>query len=222
METTYLGIDPDDLDDVLTKVEQSYNITFTTNELRQIDTFGQLCEAVTEKIQLVEAADCTSQQAFYKLRQSLTNVLGVERQTIWPTTRLSVLFPKSTRRADIRRLENDLGFGLAILMPNMYIVGVALGLLLGSMLTLFFNGSYALAGVSASVCILLIAKPLGRRFTIGTVGALAEKMAREHYTRARRDASTVNRGELTTHIKQLFCTDLGIDPDELRPDSVIS
>lgn len=220
--TTYLGIDPDELDDVLTKIEQSYAITFTTNELREVDTFGQLCEAITEKIQRADVADCTSQQAFYQLRQSLISVLQVDRQTIRPTTELAVLFPKNTRRANLQSVEKQLGFGLNVLTPSLFVVIPAIVLFVASLFALFVNSLLGAAGLALALGTSTIAHKLARQFTVETVGDLAEKLAREHYTKVRRDASTVNKRELVDQIKQLFCADLGFVPEQLKPDSLIS
>lgn len=220
--TTYLRIDPDDLDDVLTKIEQAYSITFDTNELRQVETFGQLCEAVTKKIQLAEVSDCTSQQAFYKLRQSLVDVLHIDRRTIRPTTELAVLLPKKTRRAAVRQLESAMGFNLDLTMASPYVTIPAQVLLLVSII-LLVKGTipiYAGSGVLLGIGLFVAAIKLARHLTVKTVGELAEKLAREHYTKVRRDSCTVNKREITDQIKQLFCTDLGIEPDRLQTESI--
>ena len=220
--TTYLRIDPEDLDDVLTKIEQAYSITFDTNELRQVETFGQLCEAVTEKIQLAEVADCTSQQAFYKLRQSLVDVLHIDRQTIRPTTELAVLLPKKTRRAAVRQLESVMGFNLDMTMASPYVTIPAQVLLLVSIILLIKGNVpiYAGSGVLLGIGLFIAAIKLARQLTVQTVGELAEKLAREHYTKVRRDSCTVNKREIADQIKQVFCADLGIPAEQLQPDSL--
>jgi len=218
--TTYLRIDPGDLDNVLTKIEQSYSITFGTNDLRQVETFGQLCEAITEKIQLAEVGDCTSQQAFYKLRQHMVDALHLDRQTIRPTTELAVLFPKKTRRASIQKLEQGLGFSINVLSASLYIIVPALILLVISGLMLIGSVLYGSVGLAIAIITLIIAQKLGNQFSQQTVGELAEKLAREHYTKMRRDSCTVSKREVTDQIKQVFCTDLGIAPSQLHSDSL--
>ncbi|MEZ0484762.1 hypothetical protein [Fibrella aquatica] len=218
--TTYLRIDPGELDDVLTKIEQSYSITFGTNDLRQVETFGQLCEAIIEKIQLAEVGDCTSQQAFYKLRQGMVDVLQLDRQTIRPTTELATLFPGRTRRASVQKLENALGFSFNVLTPGPIIIIPVVILLLISGLTLFSSVFYGSIGLIAAIATLVISQKLGNQFALKTIGELAEKLAREHYTKVRREACTVNKRELVDNIKQVFCADLGISPDQLQPDSL--
>ncbi|MBO0951656.1 hypothetical protein [Fibrella forsythiae] len=220
--TTYLRIDPEDLDDVLTKIEQSYSITFGTNDLRQVETFGQLCEAITEKIQLADVEDCTSQQAFYKLRQGIVDVLHMDRQAVRPTTELATLFPKSTRRAAVQQLEQQLGFSFRVLLPNQYITFLGFLLISVSLIALKFSTRFGLAGVIGGIGILSIGVIIKSswQFTLHTVGELSEKLAREHYTKVRRDSCTVNKREVADQIKQVFCTDLGIPADQLKPDSL--
>ncbi|RYF64692.1 MAG: hypothetical protein EOO39_26205 [Cytophagaceae bacterium] len=218
--TTYLRIDPEDLDDVLTKIEQSYSITFGTNDLRQVETFGQLCEAITEKIQLADVEDCTSQQAFYKLRQGIVDVLHIDRQAVRPTTDLAELFPGSTRRASVKCLEKQLGFSFRMLIPNQYITALGFISFSASLIVLNYNTSFGIAGIIGGAGVLAIALLSPWQFTLQTVGELAEKLAREHYTKVRRDSCTINKREVSDQIKQVFCADLGIPADQLKPDSL--
>lgn len=219
--TTYLRIDADELDDVLTKIEDSYSITFGTNDLLQVETFGQLCEAITEKIQLADVEDCTSQQAFYKLRQSIVDVLHIDRQAVRPDTELAVLLPASTRKASVQQLEKAMGFDLDLIMASPYMTIPAQVVLIGSAILLFKGNVpiYAGAGMAMAILLYIIALKWSRHLTVKTVGKLAEKLAREHYTKVRRDSCTVNKRELTEQIRQVFCADLGINPDRLQPDS---
>jgi len=55
------NIDPDDIGDVLVKVEKSFDIKFMGKELMHISTFGELCDHIMDKIQLDHSSDCTNQ-----------------------------------------------------------------------------------------------------------------------------------------------------------------
>ncbi|MEZ0539463.1 hypothetical protein [Fibrella arboris] len=222
MNTTYLRVDPDDLDDVLTKIEQSYSITFGTNDLRQVETFGQLCEAITEKIQLADLEDCTSQQAFYKLRQGIVDVLNVDRQSIRPATELAELFPRSTRRTAIQQLERHLGFNPKLLVPNSSLASLGVCFFFASPFVAQYGAMYGVASLVCAVGLLVVAIKSARQFSVQTVGELAEKLAREHYTKMRRDSCTVNKQEIAEQIKQLFYDGLAIKPDSLHADSLLN
>ena len=51
--------DPEDIEDLLVKVETSFGISFAENELAHIKTFGELSDHVSDKIQLDKSDDCT-------------------------------------------------------------------------------------------------------------------------------------------------------------------
>jgi hypothetical protein len=76
------NIDPLDIDDLLSKIELSFGIEFFENELNHIKTFGEFCEYVENKIEFKNTNDCTNQQAFYKLRNALSEILKKDKKEI--------------------------------------------------------------------------------------------------------------------------------------------
>src|SRR6476661_816379 len=99
------NIDSDDLIDFLLEVEHSFDIKFVEAELINIKRFGELSDAIINKIALRDFESCTSQQAFYKLRQSLSKNLELDRNTISSGTLLAKLFPKFNRRKNVEKVE---------------------------------------------------------------------------------------------------------------------
>ncbi len=95
------NIDPDDVNDLLLKIEASFNIKFQQNELTHAQTFGEICDLIKGKLQLDHTNDCTTQQAFYKLRSAFISVTQVENIKISPETSLAVLLPRKVRRLRI-------------------------------------------------------------------------------------------------------------------------
>jgi hypothetical protein len=53
---------------------------------------------------------------------------------------------------------------------------------------------------------LKLAGRFGKEMHVKTIGDLAEKIAREHYLKCRRDASTVNKNEVSEKLRQLIIT----------------
>ena len=133
------NVDPDDISDVLIKVEKSFKIKFGSNELKDVNTFGELCDIIVSKIDVQERDDCTSQQAFYKLREAISRTLEIDKSEIHSHIKLSVLFPKTTRRQKIKQVERSLGFSLKILRPKHAITGFFSILFIVSLIALFVN-----------------------------------------------------------------------------------
>lgn len=44
------NIDPEDVGDVLRKVEKSFGFKFGDTELKDVKTFGELCDIITNKV----------------------------------------------------------------------------------------------------------------------------------------------------------------------------
>ncbi|MDR2271052.1 MAG: hypothetical protein LBF27_09125 [Sphingobacterium sp.] len=82
------NVDPDDISDLLVKLEKSFDMKFESTELMHIFTFGELCDHITNKIQLAHSNDCTSQQAFYKLRDAMASILQIDYKTITTSSAL--------------------------------------------------------------------------------------------------------------------------------------
>src|SRR5690606_16056555 len=102
-------VDIEDIEDLLIKIESSFNIKFVSNELVHIKTFGELSDHIDDKIQLDNMDDCTNQQAFYKLRVAVSKVLKIDKGSITPKTYLTDLVPSYNRRLLIKKIGNNMG-----------------------------------------------------------------------------------------------------------------
>ena len=109
------NIDIEDIEDLLGEVEKSFNIKFVGNELIGVKNFGELSDHIINKIQLENSDDCTSQQAFYKLRNVISKELEIDQKEITRQRKLEELFPKKVRRSNLKKLEQKLDFKLKIL-----------------------------------------------------------------------------------------------------------
>jgi hypothetical protein len=216
------NVDPDDISDLLVKVEKSFDMKFESTELMHIITFGELCDHIANKIQLAHLNDCTSQQAFYKLRDAMASILQIDYKTIMTSSALLALLPKQSRRSLVKKLEVHLGFKLHILRPP-YWASVTLAILLvTSCAALFFNWQIGLAGLAFSNAGLWLAKKFGNILNLQTVGQLAKKMTRESYFKSRRNPSTFNKSEIEKILIDLFSNDLGIDKSKLTREAKLS
>ncbi|MDF2478095.1 MAG: hypothetical protein K0S24_3578 [Sphingobacterium sp.] len=216
------NVDPDDISDLLVKVEKSFDMEFGSTELMHIFTFGELCDHIANKIQLEHSNDCTSQQAFYKLRDAMASILQIDYKTITTSSALPALLPKQSRHSLVKKLEVQLGFKLHILRPP-YWASVTLAILLvTSCAALFFNWQIGLAGLAFSNAGLWFAKKFGNILNLQTVGQLAKKMTSESYFKSRRNPGTFNKSEIEKILVDLFSNDLGIDKSKLTREAKLS
>ena len=211
--------DPEDIEDLLVKVEKSFGIEFSENELVNVQTFGELCDHIKNKIQLDQQDDCTSQQAFYKLRNVLNCTLKVDKNEIILDTQLAVLLPRQIRKTKIKQIEQSLGFKLSLLRPPHFVTNFLLLLLLGSIICLFFSWQVGLGGIGLSISGLWLAFKIGNELDLETVGQVAEKMTRENYLKSRRNPKTFNEKEIERVLIDWFSSDLVIDKSKLTREA---
>ncbi len=201
-------IDIEDLEDVLIKVEDSFNFKFTDGEMADVTTFDELCEYISGKIVLDNTGGCTTQQAFYKLRSAIG-------KDVTPNTLLEDVLPLPGRLSAVRRIEKQLGFTLHLLRPPQYVTAT-LGIgLLACIGLAFFDWKTGLLGMLFCILGLFIAKKTGTELSVKTVGELAEKMTRESYLKSRRNGQTYNKKEVEKVLVDLFANQLNIPRSQL-------
>lgn len=221
MKTDYelKNIDSEDIDNLLAKVESSFDIKFVGDELVRITTFGQLCDHITNKIQLDNSEDCTSQQAFYKLRDAISKTLQIDSKTITIDFPITDLLPRKNRRSKIKIMEAHLGFKLNILRPPYWLTRILVIVFLASIVGLFFNWKIGISGLAFAVTGLWLANKIGNELDLQTLGQIAEKMTRENYLKSRRNPNSFNKNEIEKVLTDLFSNDLDLDKSKLTRDA---
>jgi hypothetical protein len=107
MHNNTLDILEEDFEDFLADIENSFNIKFDTNQLNGVRKIDELTQLITSKMTVEFTNDCTAQQAFYKLRTAI--LLDNNWASTWtPKTSLIEIFPKETRKQQIKQLEKRL------------------------------------------------------------------------------------------------------------------
>ena len=213
------NVDPEEIGDVLVKIERSFNIRLDDTSCKDVKTFGKLCDIVVEKVKQTNNDSCTTQQAFYKIRNAINSTISPPKELIKPQTKLADIFPRDTRLQVIAEIEREMGFKINLLQPKQGIVGTFLFVLVGSAVGFFYQPVMACIGVLVAITGLMLAGKFGKELKVKTLGDLAEKVAREHYIKCRRDASTVNRNEVAQKVKELFTADLYLEPSVLTRDA---
>ena len=212
--------DPEEIEDILPLVERSFSITFQGNDLVNVQTFGQLCAIVMDKMQASPTDDCTSQQAFYKLRDAMATATGVDKTSISPGSALNALFPRHQRRQRVRQVVTTLGFSPGILRPPHLVIGALMVLTLAAIVGVFIRPLVGIPVLTALILAFQVADHYASVLVEATVGQLAARMASEHYRQSRRNPLTANTREVERGIRALFVRRLDLSPDELTADSV--
>jgi hypothetical protein len=213
------NIDPEDVGDVLQRIEKSFGFKFGDTELKDVKTFGELCDIITHKVQGDNSNDCTTQQAFYKLRTALTLTASAAKVHVTIDTTLDQLFARKTRRQQVNSLDEQLGFKTNILRPKHWVTLIFVLVFFASLIGLYFLWQAGLAGIAVSILIYKLTYKFGKEMDVKTVGELSEKFAREHYRKVRRNSATINRNEVAKKVKELFMSDLDLEEEVLTREA---
>ncbi len=212
------NIDKEDIEDFLLKIEISFNIEFVSDEINNISTFGEFCDLITNKINLENSDDCTSQQAFYKLREAISKTSKISNR-ISTQLPLSDLFPRKNRRLEITKMEQHLGFKINILQPPQWVIFTLAIFLFLSVIIFFLNWKIGILGLGISIAGFWSVNKFGNETELKTVGEIAEKMKREHYLKSRRNPQTYNRNEIDKVLTEWFSYEFEIDKNKLTRDT---
>ena len=205
----------EDLEFCLSEFEKKYKIRFTQDELNSIAGIEQLTETISNKFDYENSDDCTTQQAFYKLRNVL-NKLNIGSQSINRNTELTELIPRKNRIQKVRDIEKELGFKLDVLRPKNIVKDLLIFLSLSTLILAFYHFFYALI---LGICLYSVFDVIfknGKEFKILTLGELANKMVLNHYFNVRRNKNTINKIEFKNLVLEWFSDRMDMSKEELK------
>jgi hypothetical protein len=212
----------DDFYDFICTVEMSLGIVFHKQDNVVFRNLGDIIELSLSKLSGKNSQECTSQQAFYKLRQAIRLT---KRQNLFieRATRLSDLFPQKLRRKEIKEIENRLSVSLGVLSINDWVASVLAVFFLLSTALCFANMLYGILTFGLTVAGCWGAGRLKNELIDMTIEELVRKMVRENYKRCRRDEKTFNAVEVEKIIVEIFaevcCADLNITSNMLSRET---
>lgn len=219
MSYQYNKIDPVKIEDCIQAVLISFNIELEKDELNENSTLGELYKLVEEKLATRKIDDsCTTQQAFYKLRHSIAQTLGISEKEITPSTSLERLFPRYNRRQQIAMIEKDAGISKKFLKMKNW-VAVALGIgILASVILVFFFWKEALMTLGVLVAAFVVLSKFRNELRYKSLGEVVADLALFDYTAFRRDPDIFNLTEIRKSINEIFIRKVAVKPEWLKPD----
>lgn len=202
----------EDIFDVVLKLEKSFGLKFEKDAFYNVKTFGDLCDVFTNNLQGDNMDDCSTQQAFYKVRNAIAATQFIDINSITLDTKLQDVFPRHKRRKKIKKLQDELGITLNILDIKSWLGWTIFIGIVASLIMFFFKWQFALTGLLFFIAVGWTAnKFFAKEFELTTVRQLTEKLARENYVDIRRIKGTINRQEILKVIIDTFSNDLDID-----------
>jgi hypothetical protein len=217
-DLTLQDCDLEDIEDIIPKIEKSYNLKFIREEFIGVKTFGDICKIVENHLDYQDQY-CTLQQGFYKVRLAISNAQNIDQDSIKTNSKLEELFPRKTRIKDWKKVEKELGFRTPTLtMKNGLFLTLLAGFIL-STLCFFLSWKIALGGLIGFGVLSKLLGLFSKELSLQTVGDLSRKISSENYSFVRRKKNSGNRQEVFTMIQELFTSELAIKINFLNSDT---
>ncbi len=213
------NIDPEDFGDTLLKLEKSFGTKFADNSFKIAKTFGDICNIIESQINIADKDDCTTQQAFYKVRKAIVLTQNWAERNIEPQTKLEAIFPRTKRRQNVKLFQQALGFSVDILSMKTWLALTIAASFIVSLIAFFFSWQYTVADLTFFTLVTWAANKFSKELNLSTVRDLTEKISREHYSLVRRQSGTMNRNEIAKTIQDVFIADHLIERKHLTKDA---
>ena len=214
--------DSEDAGDLFEKIQRSYGFKFNPEELNSVKTFGDLCNLVIRGTDCTHVNDCTSQQAFYKLRKILMSALNIEKDKIIPSSTLAGLTGKSVNIGTFLLLDQQLSGQQALFRSyawRLWLSGMLL--IVGILLAATFKNMYCAIFVAVETTGLFFCLFEVWNLSRLTIGQMAKRLSVKQYRLMRSNPDSINKDEVIANLKYMICEDLclGISPDKIGLDT---
>lgn len=216
---TLRNCDHEDIDEIILSLTRSFNVP--VNDMANVVTLGDLTTLLQQYGNNHHTGDCTTQQAFYKVRNALKKVDDNNAVIVTPATPLQTLITRKYLRKKVELFQQELGINIDMLRiksgPENIILLLGFAAFVCSFISLTFAGMLLLACTVTHIA----SKYLFVELTPITAGKLAEKITKQHYLLARRHTGTINRQEIFKLVQHIFSERLALDKAVLTQDAVL-
>lgn len=206
------GFGYEDLELAIISFEQDYGFTYANDAFTNVKSIAELIDVICAPISKEQKKDCTSQQAFYKLKSVLQKY--ADGADITPKSQLETLIGRKDRIATIGKIERELGFDLKVLKPTELVEVTLWAVLLCLIIMLFFIPLYALVGLVMWFFVCKAIYKDATEFKVETVGELVNQMVLKNYFKSRRNSNTMNEQELRKVVVTYLADNLGLTEEE--------
>lgn len=205
----------ENIEDLIPEIEKMYNFTFENEELINAKNFNDFTELIIGKIDLENVESCTTQQAFYKLRKSISEVGILEKNKLNTETKLKEIFPRKNRRELVKSLEENIGFKLNIINPPLLLSISLLIFGIVSFILLFISVKIGIIGLGITILGFQLSLKFGKEIQLNSIRELVAKITTENYLSLRTESNTINRKELKKVILEWVSENSGIKKEKL-------
>ncbi|MER0440535.1 hypothetical protein [Emticicia sp. W12TSBA100-4] len=226
-----MGLDSVDL---LVKIEKTFSISISDHEAEEIETVGELHNAVWGKLDHQNKEKCISQSLFYKIRQYVFDNFKFQKKDFLLSTNLNDVFPKENRKDFYLKFSKNLNLEVPNLTLNeswgkflnyFGVITILGGLLISAILIIVFDYTKwslvsPILGIILTTIISKKLEPLRTTITPSFVLDFTPKIVSLNYSTLSQNTG-ISRIEMESIINYLIADAAGLEIHFITPDKKI-
>lgn len=217
--------------ELVMEIEKAFEINIPDQEAEKIITVGDMYNCVWNHIQKWHSDKCNSQVLFYRLRNMLATMFGINKNLIRTDALLNSVFPKENRRINYSFFERNMELELpslvltkpwSMLLNGFGTITIGGGIIFAFLYSNFFNHSnwfytIPLIGIILTTLLSLILNPKRTIISPDSIRPFIEKTLSLNVLKYAKERG-LNRNEMEIVINNIISDKLGNDLDEIKPE----
>jgi len=216
------NFDEEEVEDIILKLEKSFNFKFQQEAFRNVKTFGDLVNVFENELETEVSDDCTTQHAFYIIRAALVDQTRVSSNSVMLDSNLEEFFQLKSRRKSIKAFKKSLNVSAKLLTYPAWLQTIVGILAFVSIVLFLFDWRIAVVLLLFASLFHILAERLGNVLVVRTIRELTLLLTRENYAEVRGSGRRINKAEIFDVIVDCFSHSLAIDKDKIRRESKFS
>ena len=224
----------EDTHDLLRVIQASFGMEFTTDDLVQIKTVGELGSCIWGKLKNPVSEQCLSAVVFYRLRRVFIDLFDTPRALIAPDKPLLELMPWTDRRKRWREVQRQSGLVLPdlrwptwLLCLSLVIAGSVSALIIHRLAQTVSNHGIGsglpviVIGVLTWALMLKLLSPLARAFprSCETLGDLVQLELGRGYAAIASQHGGASQKEILLALRHLIAAEISRDLNKVKPET---
>ena len=217
-----MGLDTVEL---VMEIEDSFGISISDEESCKVVTVGDCYHVVLKLLGDKRGGNCLTAHAFYRIRKALQRKLGLPRSFFHPMQDMGSIIPKKQRKTILRDLSEELGWEFAGLHRPLWLRRVLFWLPVVSVAMasfgLLFSWTAVCVIIAVDVLVFHVTEPLARSFepTNMSLGDFVKHLVQKNFHEIAATVKNWHESDVWNVIKGIIVDQLGVDPEEVKPDA---
>ena len=226
-----------DLVELVIEIEETFQIKVEDDQAARMRTVGDVADYIVARLPDRASETCLSAAVFYRLRRSLTELVGANRRAVAPRVETASLLPIDRRRASWLQISTQLGWRFPPLERPAWVTRLlTLVVVVGYLSTVMglrwidpvLRDHWGIAAVAAIPAWILVARwcarfsrPLATVLPRGceTLGGLSSRLLHLNLGTISRELDATDREIVWSVLRGLVVEALGVKPEQVTREA---